>query len=145
MVKAYGQKRAEEVIIIGGTHMNIFPNMMVLAHQLRTVRPVAVNRTEVYLRPALLKGAPDELNTMRIRQHESFYSPQGGGIHDDVEMFNRVAEGLRCTQDPWLIFKRGLHREKTDTDGTIVGQGTDEVAQRAMWRHWKSVMQQAIN
>lgn len=145
MVKAHGKQRAEELIIVGGTHMNIFPNSMVLAQQLRTVRPIAVDRSEVYLRPALLKGVPDELNTLRIRQHESFYSPQGGGIHDDVEMFNRVAEGLRCTQDPWLIFRRGLHREKVDVDGTIVGQGTDEVAQRAMWRHWKSVMQQVVN
>ena len=144
MVKAHGKQRAEEVMLIGGSHMNIFPNLVLLGQQVRTIQPISLNRTEVYLRPALLKGAPDELNTARLRQHEAFFSPQGGGIHDDVEMFNRVAEGLRCTQDPWLIFKRGLHREMLDNDGTVVGQSTDEVAQRAMWRHWKSVMQQAV-
>ena len=97
------------------------------------------------MRPSLLKGAPDEINTMRIRQYEAFYSPHGGGIHDDVEMFNRVTEGLRCTLDPWLIFQRGLHRETVDEDGVRVGQCTDETSQRGQWRHWKSVMQEEIN
>ena len=76
---------------------------------------------------------------------KSFYTTVGGGIHDDVEMFNRVHEGLRCNQDPWLVFRRGLHREQTDNDGTIFAQGTDETAQRGMWRHWKSVMQQDVS
>ena len=59
MVKAHGQKRAEEVIIIGGTHTSVFPNLVVLMHQLRTIRPVSLTRTEVYLCPALLKGVPE--------------------------------------------------------------------------------------
>lgn len=144
LVKAHGKERAEEVLIINGTHMNVFPNLVVLAQQVRTIQPVSTERTEVYLRPSLLKGVPDEVNTHRLRAYESFYTTAGGGIHDDVEMFNRVHEGLRCNEDPWLIFRRGLHREQVDNDGTIFGQGTDETAQRAMWRHWKSVMQQEL-
>lgn len=142
LVKAHGRERAEEVLMVNGTHMNVFPNLVVLANQVRTIRPISTERTEVYLRPSLLKGVPDEVNTMRIRQFESFYSPHGGGIHDDVEMFNRVHEGLRCSHDPWLLFRRGLHREQVENDGTLTGQCTDETAQRGMWRHWKSVMQQ---
>ena len=141
MVQTYGQERAEEVILIGGTHMNLFPNLVVLGNQVRTIRPVRADRTEVDLAPALLEGVPDELNTLRLRQYEQFYSPHGGGIHDDIEMFNRVAEGLRCTLDPWLIFRRGLHRERQAEDGTTIGHITDEVPQRAMWRHWLHVMQ----
>lgn len=141
MVDAHGQERADEVILVGGTHMNVFPNLVVLGQQVRTIRPVSAERTEVSLRPTLLKGVPDELNAARIRMYEAFYSPHGGGIHDDVEMFNRIHEGLRCSADPWVIFRRGLHREKVDDDGTRYGQCTDEVSQRAMWRHWKSIMQ----
>ncbi len=142
LVKAHGKERAEEVLIVNGTHMNVFPNLVVLAQQVRTIQPISAERTEVYLRPSLLKGAPDEVNTQRIRAYESFYTTVGGGIHDDVEMFNRVHEGLRCAEDPWLAFRRGLHREQIDNDGTTYGQGTDETAQRAMWKHWKSVMRQ---
>ena len=124
--------------------MNVFPNLVVLGQQVRTIRPVSPERTEVFLRPTLLKGVPDEVNAARMRMYEAFYSPHGGGIHDDVEMFNRVHEGLRCSADPWLIFRRGLHREKIDDDGTRYGQCTDEVSQRGMWRHWKSVMQEGV-
>ncbi|MBV1906356.1 MAG: aromatic ring-hydroxylating dioxygenase subunit alpha [Pseudomonadales bacterium] len=142
MVSAYGLERAEEVIVIGGTHMNIFPNLVVLGQQVRTIRPITQDRTEVELAPALLKGVPEEINTQRIRQFESFYSPHGGGIHDDIEMFNRVQEGVQCTMDPWLIFQRGLHREEQLPDGTVRGQVTDETSQRAMWQHWLEVMQE---
>lgn len=140
MVDAHGEERAHQVIALGGTHMNVFPNMVLLNQQVRTIHPVAHDRTEITLSPALLKGVPDELNTQRIRQFEAFYSPNGGGIHDDIEMFNRVFEGLRCAQEPWLLFKRGLHREQQAEDGTTVAHVTDELPQRAMYRYWKERM-----
>src|SRR5690606_19110505 len=90
LVAAHGRERAEDLIVVGGTHMNVFPNLFVLGQQVRTLRPVSVNRSEVELAPALLKGVPDELNAVRLRQYEMFYSPHGGGSHDDMEMFNRV-------------------------------------------------------
>ena len=140
MVDAHGRERAEEVIAVGGTHMNVFPNLVLLNQQVRTIRPVRHDRTEVALAPVLLDAVPEELNTQRLRQFEAFYTPAGGGIHDDIEMFNRVFEGLQCSMEPWLLLRRGLHREQQDADGTIVGQITDEVSQRAMYRHWKAVM-----
>ena len=54
--------------------------------------------------------------------------------------FVRVRDGLECRVDPWVRFERGLHREKTDADGTRSAKITDEVPQRAMWRHWKQLM-----
>lgn len=140
MVAAHGVERAEEVICVAGTHMSVFPNLVLLNNQARTIRPVRHDRTEVTLAPVLLEAVPDELNTQRLRSFEAFYTPAGGGIHDDIEMFNRVYEGLRCNAEPWLLLARGLHREQQDGDGTIVGQITDEVSQRAMYRHWREVM-----
>lgn len=84
--------------------MNVFPNLVVLGRQVRTIRPIRHDRTEVLLARALLERVPDE------RAFEAFHSPQGGGIHDDFEMFSRVTEGLRCDHDPWLLFQRGRHR-----------------------------------
>ena len=139
MVDAYGLERAEDVIT-GRTHMNVFPNLMVLGEQIRTIRPLSASRTEVELAPTLLKGVPDEVNEMRLRSYEAFYTTQGGGIHDDLEMFNRVAEGLQCDVDPWLLFNRGTNREVNETDGTISGHITDEIPQRAMWHYWLEVM-----
>ncbi len=140
LVEAHGEARAREVVIVGGTHMNVFPNLVVLGQQVRSIHCVRVDHTEVDLAPALLADVPDEINEGRLRQYEQFYSPHGGGIHDDIEMFNRVQEGLRANFQPWLYFGRGLHRERCLDDGSVAGQVTDEVPQRAMWRHWLAAM-----
>jgi hypothetical protein len=55
-------------------------------------------------------------------------------------MFERNQIGLSAQLDPWLLLARGLGRERRDVDGTLVGQITDEVTQRAIWRQWKKVM-----
>src|SRR6185295_275034 len=60
----HGRERAMDLLIVGGTHAAVFPNLVVLQNQIRTVRPVHVGRTEVLLDPALLAGVPDELNTL---------------------------------------------------------------------------------
>jgi hypothetical protein len=120
--------------------MAVFPNLVVLQNQIRTIRPVAVDRTEVLLNPVLLAGAPDELNAIRLRVHEMFYGPGGGGVPDDIEMFRRIRIGLDSSTDPWIRFWRGRHREERDADGTLSGQMTDEVSQRAMWRTWARFM-----
>jgi len=140
LVAAHGQDRADEVIAIGGTHMSVFPNLMLLNQQVRNIRPIDATRTEVDLAPALLEAVPDEVNQLRLRQFEGFYTPLGGGIHDDIEMFNRVADGVRGSANAWLMFKRGLGREVVMEDGTISGHVSDEVSQREMWRHWLEVM-----
>jgi hypothetical protein len=89
-----------------------------------------------------LKGAPHDLNVTRLRGHEAFYGPAGGGATDDLEMFERNQIGLSARVDPWLILSRGRHYEYEDVDHTIVGQITDEVTQRGIWRQWKKVMSQ---
>jgi hypothetical protein len=64
------------------------------------------------------------------------------GQPDDVEMFARIQQGLRVDLDLWLLIARGLHRERRDSDGTLVGQMTDEVTLRGIWSHYKRVMSQ---
>jgi hypothetical protein len=83
------------------------------------------------------------MNIKRLRGHESFYGPAGSGAPDDLEMFERNQVGLSAEVDPWLLLARGLHRERRDADGTIIGHMTDEVTQRGIWRHWKKVMSQS--
>jgi len=47
--------------------------------------------------------------------------------------------------DPWLVLSRGRQQEYQDTDRAIVGQVTDEVTQRGIWRQWKKVMSQQVD
>ena len=140
LVDRHGETHAEDLLRFGGTHMNIFPNLMLLQNQVRVVRPIRVDRTDIHVQPALLEGAPDVINSTRLRMHEQFYGPAGGGNPDDGEMFERVQVGLRASVDPWLFIGRGRHREQLDSDGTRYGQMTDEFSQRAILHHWRDLM-----
>jgi hypothetical protein len=140
MVARYGADRAAEIISSSGTHLLVFPNLVMIGVQLRVVRPISADETEVYLYPTLLKGVAPELNQWRLRGHESFFGPAGFGAPDDLEMFERLQTGLKNDLDPWLILARGMNREHRDPDGTRVGHVTDEVTQRGIFREWKRVM-----
>jgi phenylpropionate dioxygenase-like ring-hydroxylating dioxygenase large terminal subunit len=142
LIARHGRARTEELLTARGTHMLVFPNLVLIGVQIRVIRPKKIDETEVFLYPTLLKGAPHELNVTRLRGHEAFYGPGGGGATDDLEMFERNQMGLSARVDPWLLLSRGRQQEYEDADRSIVGQITDEVTQRGIWRHWKKVMSQ---
>lgn len=142
LLARYGEERTKELLTARGTHLLVFPNLILIGVQIRVIRPVQVDETEVFLYPAFLKGAPHQLNVARLRGHEAFYGPAGGGATDDLEMFERNQIGLSARVDPWLLLARGIEQQYQDTAGAIVGQMTDEVTQRGIWRHWKNIMSQ---
>jgi hypothetical protein len=54
-------------------------------------------------------------------------------------MYERNQRGVHALAPEWLTLKRGLHRERRD-NGFLVGDATDEVPQRGIWRHYREVM-----
>ena len=143
LVERLGETRAREVIrTSGGQGMNllVFPNLLIIQYHLRVVHPRAVGHTEVVLYPVLFNGAPEELNAKRLRGHESFYGPAGGGVPGDLEMFRRVQEGLSVESMAWLSFERGRSRTRSGPNGELIGQITDEHPQRGFYRQWLSEM-----
>jgi hypothetical protein len=67
-------------------------------------------------------------------------SAAGFGQPDDIEAFVRCQEGLQVTGVEWLLFMRGLGRERVEPDGEIVGDVTDEVPQRGIHRRIKQLL-----
>jgi hypothetical protein len=63
---------------------------------------------------------------------------------DDLEIFERVFEGLQAAQPQWVMLARGLGMEK---DGPYpdekVGLATWETGMRAQFRYWKQLMMEA--
>ena len=47
---------------------------------------------------------------------------------------------MHAEVNPWIDLSRGIEREKVDTDGSIVGQITDEVTQRGQAKRWAQLM-----
>jgi len=124
----------------GNVNFLIFPNLAVVGIQLRVINPVSVDRTEVDILPTILRGAPEGVNAARLRGHEGFFGPGGMGSPDDTEVFERLQMGYTATFDPCTFIGRGRNRERHEADGVIVGDLTDEVPARGIWRHWLAVM-----
>jgi phenylpropionate dioxygenase-like ring-hydroxylating dioxygenase large terminal subunit len=140
LIERFGEARTNEILAASNVNIAIFPNLLIIGIQLRNVMPINAERTDVYLTPTTLIGAPDEINLARLRAHEAFYGPAGGGAPDDVEMFNRCAQGLHVKGAEWLELSRGLEREHLGADGITAAHITDEVPQRAFYRRWRSLM-----
>lgn len=66
------------------------------------------------------------------------------GIRTGAEYRERLRDGLSAQIDPWLLLARGRRQEYQEVDRTVVGQITDEVTQRGIWRQWKKVMSQEV-
>lgn len=144
LVDRLGESRARLVIQTnGGQGFNllVFPNLLIIQNQIRVVHPRRVDLTEIDLYPTTLAGAQPALNAARLRAHESFYGPAGGGAPGDLEMFRRVTEGLKVESMEWLPILRGLHRTVSDVDEARHGHVTDEQPQRGFYRRWLEAME----
>jgi phenylpropionate dioxygenase-like ring-hydroxylating dioxygenase large terminal subunit len=123
----------------GGFNVVIFPNLILLRTQIRTVRPIAADRTEIYTNVVRLAGVEEEVNRFRLRTQEFEFGPCGVVYADDLDVFERAQAGLQSAAVDWLLVSRGLGREKIQ-NGYLSGEMMDETQQRAMYRHWKELM-----
>lgn len=138
-----GAERAAQVLG-ADIQLFIFPNLFFQSarQHFRVIQPLAVDQTEVYAYPYTLGDAPEALNARQVRSLSWWASPAAFGQPDDLEAFSRCQDGLAVTAAPWVLFARGLHREREE-DGEIVGDITDEVPQRGIYREWRRRMRDA--
>ena len=140
----YGGEKAEE--IYRRRHIAISPNLHLMEYKFRVIQPVAVDRTIVYEYPVQLEDIPDYINRAIFTRVSKDISISSGSLvagmvnSDDVEIFARVQSGLKASKLEWLYLSRGLHREVQDDSGVAVGERTDEVPQRALYREWARLM-----
>ncbi len=139
MREAHGEA-AEEILIDGSPHVMIFPNLFIAEIQIFVIQPLAVDETVQHVTAIQFKGAPD-FNHRMLQQTNGSVGPAGLLLADDSEIYERNQRGVQALQPEWLILKRGLHRERRDDDGRLIAHGTDEVTIRAMWRHYRTLME----
>jgi phenylpropionate dioxygenase-like ring-hydroxylating dioxygenase large terminal subunit len=140
-----GPERTQEVLA-KTFRLLVFPNLTISTEQIRVVRPLAVDQTEVYQYHVRVPGAPDAVNVSRVRKHVDFAGPAGNGSPDDFEMFERIQEGFNSLQWPgalpWVWFNRGMSTEGRGEDGIRIGPTAGEVQQRSIYYEWKRLMGQ---
>lgn len=137
----HGKEKAQQVLVDGPAHGVLFPNLFLILQELRWCVPVSVNETYLYYCPALLKGAPDEINTLRLRRDEGGYGPAGFQLADDIEVWARNYRGLQARGNEWVIMNRGLHADPViDEEGVRAQDSLSEITMRSQWRHYRELM-----
>jgi phenylpropionate dioxygenase-like ring-hydroxylating dioxygenase large terminal subunit len=140
MEGTYGVEQAREIMVDGSPHVMIFPNLFLAEIQVFVIQPLAVDETVQHVTALQLQDAPD-MNRRLLHQTIGSVGPAGMLLADDSDMYERNQRGVQARAPEWLVLSRGRHRERLDEDGRLVADATDEVPQRAMWRHYRELME----
>ena len=112
LVEAHGQARAEWMMH-RLRNLNIYPSLFFMdqiSSQLRIVRPVAWNKTEITSQCIGVKGESDKDRESRIRQFEDFFNVSGMGTPDDLVEFREAQRGFQARLERWSDISRGYHK-----------------------------------
>lgn len=112
LVQTHGQQKAEWMMH-RLRNLNIYPSLFFMdqiSSQLRIVRPVAWNKTEVISQCIGVKGESDRDRESRIRQFEDFFNVSGMGTPDDLVEFREQQRGFQARLERWSDISRG-HRK----------------------------------
>lgn len=130
--KTHSAERVQEIMTDFFHNVIVYPSvvMQLASSHVRTVRPIAPDRTEIRVYPIRLKGAPDEINRQLIRYLNITHAAGSLIQSDDVEMFRRVQAGLASEAHEWVWFNRHMQ----DDENNMRGSGTSEVVMRNQYR-----------
>jgi hypothetical protein len=109
--------------------------MQLASSHVRTLRPIAPDRTEIRVYPIRLRGAPEEINRQLVRYLNITHAAGSLIQSDDVEMFRRVQAGLASEGHDWVWFNRHMEDDPANRGG-----GTSEVVMRNQYRAWLRYM-----
>ncbi len=116
----------------------VFPNLFIAEIQLFVLQPLAVDRTVQHVTAIQIPGC-DDINRRMLQQTIGSVGPAGFLLADDSDMYERNQRGVQSgRRSGWC--SSGQHRERLDADGFTVADVTNELAQRAIWRHYKQLM-----
>ncbi len=86
-------------------NLTLFPNVQIAENassQLRVIRPIAPDRTEMRTWCIAPKGESAAARRQRLRQYEDFFNPSGMATPDDTVSYENCQRGFPARGDPWL-------------------------------------------
>ncbi|MBT9287875.1 aromatic ring-hydroxylating dioxygenase subunit alpha [Prosthecodimorpha staleyi] len=141
MTAAYGENRAKAILDENRHNTVYFPNIMIKGpiQLLRNFIPIAADKTLVESWTFRLVDAPDMLLERTLMYNRLINAPTSVVGHDDLEMYERAQEGLRCNGNEWVNVQR-LYDPAEEADATVVTNGTTEWQMRNQFRAWSKFM-----
>jgi benzoate/toluate 1,2-dioxygenase alpha subunit len=156
LVSQYGSARADWMI---GNSRNLclYPNVYLMdqfSSQIRTYRPIAVDKTEVTIYCIAPKNESAEARARRIRQYEDFFNASGMATPDDLEEFRACQIGYMGQAAEWSDMSRGAahwvkgadeHAEAIGLKPRLSGRRTeDEGLFVVQHQYWRDAMRRAV-
>lgn len=135
----------------------LYPNVYLMyqfGSQIRVLRPLAVDKTEVTIYCIAPKNESPEARIRRIRQYEDFFNASGMATPDDLEEFRSCQAGYNGISLEWNDMSRGAKYwvHGADDAANEIGlkpklsgvKTEDEGLYLAQHEHWVAMMTQAI-
>ena len=150
LMSKYGEERAGRSLWDGPPHAFIFPNLFLGELSLARVEPIAVNATIHHHTAIQFEGVDDQFNRRLLRQSEAALGPASFIVADDAVTAERMQTAFAGVESNgnangsapgWVDLSRGFKREAIDDHGRRSGHVSDEVTNRAFWRHYCHVME----
>jgi phenylpropionate dioxygenase-like ring-hydroxylating dioxygenase large terminal subunit len=143
MEAGHGENRARRILGVTRWNTNIYPTISFMSQfrQLRVIRPVSVDRTEVLGFCFRLKGAPDKMFHDTIRFANITNATGSPVLTDDLETYDRLRGGLESEGNDWIPMSRGAGRDEPDGHGGLQAEnGLSELHIRNMFAAWSACM-----
>ena len=144
-------------MIENSRNLCLYPNVYLMdqfGSQIRLLRPISVNKTEVTIYCIAPKGESDQARAQRIRQYEDFFNVSGMATPDDLEEFRACQEGYGGIALEWNDMSRGSKHwiDGADEEAARIGlkpvmsgiKTEDEGLYTVQHRYWHDVMKKAL-
>lgn len=151
-----GENQAEWMIN-NSRNLCLYPNVYLMdqfSSQIRVLRPLSVDRTEVTIYCIAPKGESAEARARRIRQYEDFFNASGMATPDDLEEFRACQEGFNGSYFVWNDMSRGAEHwvDGPDAEADKIGlkpilsgvKTEDEGLYVAQHTYWLEQMKKAL-
>lgn len=151
-----GQERAAP-ILEQTRNLCLYPNLYLMdqfSTQIRVIRPISVDKTEVTIYCFAPKGEVSAERSLRIRQYEDFFNVSGMGTPDDLEEFRACQTAYGGNSQLWNDLSRGATRwiDGPDENARAIGitpllsgeRSEDEGLFVRQHEHWVRVLRAAL-
>jgi benzoate/toluate 1,2-dioxygenase subunit alpha len=151
----FGQSQADWMVQ-RSRNLCLYPNVYLMdqfSSQIRTYRPIAVDKTEVTIYCIAPIGEAPEARARRIRQYEDFFNASGMATPDDLEEFRACQMSYMGRAARWNDMSRGAQHwiEGADEAARAIGlkpslsgaRTEDEGLFVVQHKYWQQAMQKA--
>lgn len=155
LIERCGEARADWMIS-HSRNLCLYPNVYLMdqfSSQIRVLRPISVDKTEVTIYCIAPKGESAEARAHRIRQYEDFFNASGMATPDDLDEFHACQVGFSGIDLAWNDMSRGATHwvhgpdeaaKEIDLQPKLSGIKTeDEGLYTEQHRYWLETMQRA--